>query len=48
MTHESNAPEREESNGMVTTMKFHIIFLCSNVFFNFSKVIITGRCKRCY
>ena len=37
VTHQINVPEREECSGVVKTMKFHITFLCSDVFLNFSK-----------
>ena len=37
--------KRNESNGAVKTMKFHISFMCSNVFIS-QKVFMTERCKR--
>ena len=39
VAHQVNVPEMEEYYGMLKTMKFHVCFLCSNVFLNFSKHI---------
>ena len=47
VTHQINVPEREGSKDVVKTIKFHICFLCSNIFLNFSKRIHHRKVQGC-